>query len=138
MSSLNGGPVKEFCVSVTFLEPLDARCFLPESLFLGFPCLQPLINICLLDFKIFRKTLLPDLSLCHAHLFCQLLLGVKDVAKGLPIPESKLLLKVLEPLLESIHFGAMGYLCLSPPSLDLIVKIWVAEPELLESEGFLT
>jgi hypothetical protein len=71
-------------------------------------------------------------------LFLQLPLGVKDVAKGLPIPKSKLLLEVLEPLLETVHFGAMGYLCLFPPSLDLVVKIWVVEPKLFKSEGFST
>jgi hypothetical protein len=130
--------VKEFSVSIPFLEPLNARFLLPESLFLGFPCLQPLINICLLDFKIFRKTLLPDLSLCHLICSVSCFWESKMLPKVCLFQSLSCCLKVLEPLLESVHFGAMGYLCLSPPSLDLIVKIWVAEPKLFESEGFST
>jgi hypothetical protein len=72
--------------------------------------------------------MLPDLSLYHAHLRCQLLLGVENIAKGLHVPESELLLEILELLLESIHLGAMRYRCLPPPLVDIFVKIWVDEP----------
>lgn len=93
---------------------------------------------CFLGFKIFSKPMLPDFSLYNAHLICQLLLGVENIAKGFPVLESELYIKILEPLLESIRLGAMRHHCFLPPLMDLFVKIRVAEPELIEPEGFST
>jgi hypothetical protein len=130
--------VKKFGVSIALLEPLDARFLFPQNLFLSLPGFQLLAYSYFLGFKIFSKSMLPDLSLYNAHLICQLLLGVKNIAKGFPVPESELLLKILEPLLESVHLGAMRYRCFPPPLMDIFVKIWVAELEFLEPEGFST
>jgi hypothetical protein len=55
----------------------------------------------------------------------------------LPIPYFELLLEIFEILLESVHVGAIRYRHLLPPLMDLLLKFWVIEPELLKPEGFL-
>jgi hypothetical protein len=69
VSSLMGGPVEKLCVSVTLLEPLDARFFSPHDLFLGFPFFQLLAYLYFLFLEVFRDPLLSDLSLYDAHFF---------------------------------------------------------------------
>jgi len=58
-----------------------------------------------------------------AHLFSHLSLGFKNVVKGFPVPEFKLLLEILELLLEAVHLGVMRYRCLPPPFIDLLLEI---------------
>jgi hypothetical protein len=70
--------------------------------------------------------------LYNAHLILQVLLGGKNIAKGLSIPEFELLPKIINPLLESVHIGAIRYLCLPPPPMDFFMEIQVAELELFK------
>jgi hypothetical protein len=123
MPPLEGGSVKKFGVSVALLEPLDARFLSPQNLFLGFPVLQLVAYRHFLGFKIFRESVLLDMSLHHAHLICQLLLGFENVAKVLPIPYFELLLEIFDLLLEAVHLGAVRYRCLPPPLMDLLLEI---------------
>jgi hypothetical protein len=75
MPPLEGGSVEKIVVSVTLLEPLDARYLSPQNLFLGFPILQLVAYRHFLGFKIFIESVILDMSLHHSHLIRQLLLG---------------------------------------------------------------
>jgi hypothetical protein len=70
MQLLKGGSVKKFGVLVTLLEPLDAIFLSPQNIFLGFPGFQLLAYSYFLGFNIFKDSMIPDLSLYHAHLIC--------------------------------------------------------------------
>jgi len=52
-----------------------------------------------------------------------LLLGLENVSKGAFVPDLELLLEILNFLLEAVHLGAVRYLCLLPPRMDLLLKV---------------
>lgn len=66
----------------------------PEDLLLNAPFIQLLTYQSFLLPEFLCDALISDLDLQELHLVVQLLLGLKDVSKGLFVPELEALLKV--------------------------------------------
>lgn len=61
-------------------------------------------------------------------------LVLKDVAKNLLVPNSKLSFDVPQTSLQPKHFGSSNVQMLVPPKLDVDGKIWMTNPEFFKTK----
>ena len=59
----------------------------------------------------------------------------EDIAEGVLVPMLEMILEELKFEMHSVHTRGASDMSGQPPGLDHFKKIWMGEPEFLESEG---
>jgi len=85
-SSLHRGSVEEFGITLSLLQPPDPRFLLPIYFLLFSPFLELVVNASFLFLSCLRVPLCDYLLMEIREFLIQILLSLKNVAEGLPIP----------------------------------------------------